>query len=92
MMKEERVLFPMIAQGFGSHAGDPIAVMEMEHNEAGEQLETIKALTNNLTPPEGACTTARALHRHRSFYPGFDAAYPRKIICCSHARCAANNR
>ncbi len=62
MMKEERVLFPMIVQGFGSHAGDPIAVMEMEHNEAGEQLETIKALTNNLTPPEGACTTWRALY------------------------------
>ncbi|MEQ4531542.1 MAG: iron-sulfur cluster repair protein YtfE [Mixta sp.] len=62
MMKEERVLFPMIEQGFGSHASDPIAVMEFEHNEAGEQLEVIKSLTNNLTPPEGACTTWRALY------------------------------
>ena len=65
MMKEERVLFPMIVQGFGSHAGDPIAVMEMEHNEAGEQLETIKALTNNLTPPEGAAP-------RRALYTGID--------------------
>ena len=62
MMKEERVLFPMIEQGFGAHAGNPVAVMELEHNEAGRQLEVIKALTNNLTPPEGACTTWRALY------------------------------
>ena len=62
MMKEERVLFPMIEQGLGSHAANPIAVMELEHNEAGEQLEVIKSLTNNLTPPEGACTTWRALY------------------------------
>lgn len=62
MMKEERVLFPMIEQGMGAHAGNPIAVMEFEHNEAGEQLEVIKSLTNNLTPPEGACTTWRALY------------------------------
>ncbi|GLR09869.1 iron-sulfur cluster repair di-iron protein [Mixta theicola] len=62
MMKEERVLFPMIEQGLGAHAGNPIAVMEFEHNEAGEQLEIIKSLTNNLTPPEGACTTWRALY------------------------------
>ncbi|QHM70453.1 iron-sulfur cluster repair protein YtfE [Mixta intestinalis] len=62
MMKEERVLFPMIKQGFGSRASDPIAVMEFEHNEAGEQLEVIKSLTNNLTPPEEACTTWRALY------------------------------
>ncbi|YCH31905.1 iron-sulfur cluster repair protein YtfE [Erwinia sp. D4-22] len=62
MMKEERVLFPMIEQGMGAHAGNPIAVMEFEHNEAGEQLEVIKSLTNDLTPPEGACTTWRALY------------------------------
>ncbi|ARJ40585.1 iron-sulfur cluster repair di-iron protein [Pantoea alhagi] len=62
MMKEERVLFPMIEQGMGAHAGNPIAVMEFEHNEAGEQLEIIKSLTNNLTPPDGACTTWRALY------------------------------
>ncbi|QKJ88804.1 Iron-sulfur cluster repair di-iron protein [Paramixta manurensis] len=62
MMKEERVLFPLIEQGQGAQAAGPISVMEFEHNEAGEQLEVIKMLTNNLTPPAGACTTWRALY------------------------------
>lgn len=62
MMKEERILFPMIKQGMGSQAGGPVSVMESEHDEAGELLEVIKHTTNNVTPPDDACTTWRALY------------------------------
>lgn len=62
MMKEERILFPMIKQGSGNQAGGPISVMESEHDEAGELLEVIKHITNNVTPPEEACTTWRAMY------------------------------
>ncbi|WP_024548322.1 iron-sulfur cluster repair protein YtfE [Siccibacter turicensis] len=62
MMKEERILFPMIKQGMGSQAGGPVSVMESEHDEAGELIEVIKHTTNNVTPPEDACTTWRALY------------------------------
>ncbi|WP_276640583.1 iron-sulfur cluster repair protein YtfE [Siccibacter turicensis] len=62
MMKEERILFPMIKQGMGSQAGGPVSVMESEHDEAGELIEVIKHTTNNVTPPEDACTTWRVLY------------------------------
>lgn len=62
MMKEEQILFPLIKQGMGQQAVGPISVMEHEHDEAGEQLEVVKFLTNNVTPPEGACNTWQALY------------------------------
>lgn len=62
MMKEERILFPMIKQGQGSHAAGPISVMESEHDEAGELLEVIKHTTHNVTPPPEACTTWKAMY------------------------------
>ncbi len=62
MMKEEQILFPLIKQGMGQQAAGPISVMEHEHDEAGEQLEVVKFLTNNVTPPEGACNTWQALY------------------------------
>ena len=52
MMKEEQILFPLIKQGMGPQAAGPISVMEHEHDEAGEQLEVVKFLTDNVTPPE----------------------------------------
>ena len=51
MMKEEQILFPLIKQGMGPQAAGPISVMEHEHDEAGEQLEVVKFLTDNVTPP-----------------------------------------
>lgn len=36
--------------------------MEHEHRDAGELLDVIRFLTDNMTPPEGACTTWRALY------------------------------
>jgi len=62
MMKEERILFPMIRQGQGSHAAGPVSVMESEHDEAGELLEVIKHTTHNVTPPQEACTTWKAMY------------------------------
>ncbi|MBJ3814091.1 iron-sulfur cluster repair protein YtfE [Shimwellia pseudoproteus] len=62
MMKEEQILFPMIKQGMGAHAAGPINVMESEHDEAGELLEVIKHVTDNVTPPPEACTTWKALY------------------------------
>lgn len=69
MQKEERILFPAIKE-LEQHSNNetntaanfiaqPIAVMEAEHEEAGNILAQIRELTNNFTPPEDACTTFR---------------------------------
>ena len=62
MMKEEQILFPMIKRGMGTQAAGPISVMESEHDDAGELVEVIKHITNNVTPPPEACTTWIALY------------------------------
>lgn len=69
MYKEENILFPAVkqielgamppqaaAQLFG-----PISVMEAEHESAGRALEELRRITNNFTPPDGACNTYRGL-------------------------------
>lgn len=62
MMKEENILFPMIKMGNYAMATMPIRVMEMEHDEAGQDVEVLKSITNHLTPPEDACFSWRALY------------------------------
>ena len=62
MAEKEQVLFPLIKSGRGPMAAMPISVMESEHDEAGRDLEDIQKLTNNLTPPEGACNTWLTLY------------------------------
>ncbi len=61
MLKEERILFPMILRGEGALAGGPVAVMEDEHESAGAALRQMRALTSDFVAPEGACTTWKAL-------------------------------
>lgn len=61
MVKEERVLFPMIRTGRGGSATAPISVMEDEHESAGEALRRLRALTDGYRVPDGACNTWRAL-------------------------------
>lgn len=70
MMKEEKVLFPFIkklgeaaqtntkiaAAEFGD-VSNPTQLMEMEHEQAGEDLAAIRGLTNNYTLPADACTS-----------------------------------
>ena len=62
LMKEEQVLFPMILGGRGRSAAMPIHVMEEEHEDHGRNLERLRELTHQFTPPEEACGTWRALY------------------------------
>ena len=62
MMKEEQVLFPMLQRGMHAQAQAPISVMRFEHDHHGESLEAILALTHDITAPEDACNTWRALY------------------------------
>ncbi|MDJ0974271.1 MAG: iron-sulfur cluster repair di-iron protein [Planctomycetota bacterium] len=62
MLKEERILFPLIRQGQGAMAGGPVHVMRLEHDGAGEAIARLRALTDDFTPPAEACTTWRALY------------------------------
>lgn len=61
MLKEERILFPLINQGRGSFAAGPISVMEHEHETAGAALARLREITSDFSPPDWACTTYRAL-------------------------------
>lgn len=75
MKKEELVLFPFIKKMVNAkrtgenlpepHFGtvdNPIRMMEAEHEEAGEILRKIAALTGNYTPPAEACNTFKAFY------------------------------
>jgi regulator of cell morphogenesis and NO signaling len=68
--KEEMVLFPMIRELERSTAkpsfhcgsvGNPIHVMEMEHDTAGEQLAAMRKLASDYVAPEDACNSFRAM-------------------------------
>ena len=70
MMKEERILFPIIRQLETSterqefHCGsvaNPIRQMEFEHNHAGDALAVLRESTDGFVPPEWACNTYRAM-------------------------------
>lgn len=71
LMKEERVLFPMIRELAAAstapqfHCGslrNPISVMMSEHDSTGVQLERLRALTGDFSPPADACASYRALY------------------------------
>ncbi len=75
LQKEERILFPFIkmmakAQKEGSPipgspfgtVQNPIRMMEMEHENAGDIFKKIAELSNNYSPPEGACNTFKVLY------------------------------
>lgn len=62
MAKEEAILFPMMRQGGNAMIAHPIAVMRHEHDDHGVNLRAIAELTDNATPPDGACNTWRALY------------------------------
>ena len=68
-MKEERVLFPAIDAlargqrefGFGSVA-NPIHMMGIEHDRAGQLLAELRAVTYGYEIPADACASYRSLH------------------------------
>ena len=75
MIKEESVLFPYIkalestlaAQQksptpFFNTVRNPIRMMMMEHDNAGEMLRIMRTMTNDYTAPADACATFRALY------------------------------
>lgn len=62
MLKEEQILFPMLMHASPAAVGSPIAVMRHEHDQHGETLRTLEALTDDITPPADACNTWRALY------------------------------
>ncbi|GGX66087.1 iron-sulfur cluster repair protein YtfE [Saccharospirillum salsuginis] len=62
MQKEEQILFPMLRNGLVQQAAGPIHVMQNEHDDHGEALQRLMDLTNDMTPPTGACNTWRALY------------------------------
>jgi regulator of cell morphogenesis and NO signaling len=75
LLKEENILFPYVRTlveankqevrtvqpPFGT-VQNPVRMMEIEHDNAGDAFKAIARLTNNYTPPEGACNTFRALY------------------------------
>lgn len=62
MMKEERVLFPMIQQGMGRGASMPVRMMMIEHEDHGAALDKLLQLTDNLQTPEHACGSWQRLY------------------------------
>jgi len=81
MKKEEQVLFPYVkklekALEDGSEIEDPrfktargpIAALTVEHEEAGSLMKDMAKLTDDFTPPEGACTTFRVLYQNLSAF------------------------
>lgn len=62
MQKEEVILFPMMLSGGNPMIVHPIAIMRGEHDEHGERLRRIEALTHGFQPPVDACSTWRALY------------------------------
>ena len=67
MLKEERILFPLILNRLGHPTGaallcvqrpdGPIHVMRMEHDNVSQLLEVLVKTTNDFKPPEWACPT-----------------------------------
>jgi regulator of cell morphogenesis and NO signaling len=73
MMKEEQVLFPFLNRMASTPAGEPLVVpfgtvgnpirmMELEHEVVGGLLALLRQLTGGYTPPDDACNTFRGLY------------------------------
>ena len=74
MMKEEMILFPYISRmeeaveekghkplaPFGT-VSNPVQMMEMEHESAGNALKELRSLTSDYVPPQEACFSYRTL-------------------------------
>jgi regulator of cell morphogenesis and NO signaling len=62
MVKEESILFPILKAGGSPFVSQPIGVMRTEHTQHGALLEQLMDLSNNASPPQGACNSWRALY------------------------------
>jgi regulator of cell morphogenesis and NO signaling len=107
MFKEEQVLFPYIeameggesrASCFGTVA-NPIRMMMLEHESAGELLGKLRTITNDYALPGDACLSFRALYErlvdlegdlHRHIHLENNLLFPRAVAleesaneCCT---------
>jgi regulator of cell morphogenesis and NO signaling len=74
LMKEEQILFPYVKQleaagedrmrppMFGS-VKNPIHMMEIEHDSAGDALRELRSITNGFSAPEEGCFSYKALYQ-----------------------------
>ena len=81
MMKEEMILFPYIIRmeaaatrkeataraPFGS-VGNPISMMEHEHDSAGNALRTMRNATKGYCAPAGSCISYQTLYKALAFF------------------------
>jgi regulator of cell morphogenesis and NO signaling len=111
MMKEEQVLFPYIqtlvdavdhqgpppADMFGT-VQNPIRMMEIEHQEAGEGMAAMRELSHNYQPPPEACSTYRLVFReleaferdlHRHVHLENNVLFPKAVELEEKARLMA---
>lgn len=63
MMKEEKMLFPMLNQGLGHNAAMPINVMMQEHAEHDHAITRLRELTDDFTIPANACSSWTRLYQ-----------------------------
>ena len=101
MQKEEAVLFPYIEQmedtanrnqplavPFFGAVHNPIRMMMLEHDGAGEMLKRIRRLSRDFTAPDGACPSYRTLYQaleafeqdlHRHIHLENNILFPRAV-------------
>ena len=63
MKKEELILFPAIRRGGMPGIETPIAAMRADHDDHEAEVAQIRALTDDLTLPAGACRSWTALYQ-----------------------------
>jgi regulator of cell morphogenesis and NO signaling len=75
MAKEEQMLFPYITALVNASRGgpvpsapfgqvaNPIRMMEIEHQSAGDAMASIRRLSGSYAPPDDACTTFKVTYQ-----------------------------
>jgi regulator of cell morphogenesis and NO signaling len=101
MQKEELMLFPYLKGSSEARSSgavptpppfgtvrNPIAVMEAEHQSAGDEMAEVRRLSNDFTAPGDACTTYRVLYQelaqfeadlHRHVHLENNILFPRAV-------------
>jgi regulator of cell morphogenesis and NO signaling len=98
MVKEEQILFPWIRQidrnqiasaGCGGSIENPIRVMELEHQHAGDALALMRHITDDFSTPSNACNTYRAVMHalnelesdmHQHVHKENNVLFPRAVL------------
>lgn len=62
MVEEEQQLFPAMRQQASQPLDAPILELRHQHDDHGALLRQVETLTDEFSPPEGACNTWQALY------------------------------